>query len=122
MQAVYGDDELPADLMEVDRAYIEDEAFGSHLGKQQTERMMALNVAIDPDVEPQNAYAQKNRGYEEGEEGLGLPNYTRLGDESATLIPVHEVPGGWSLTPGGEASIPNGYCPMRWPNSSMLGS
>ncbi|EXF44089.1 CRISPR-associated helicase Cas3 family protein [Pseudomonas sp. BAY1663] len=65
--------------------------------------MMALNVAIDPQAEPQNAYTQKNRGYEEGEEGLGLPNYTRLGDDSVTLVPVHQVPGGWSLVPGGEA-------------------
>ncbi|WP_028241746.1 CRISPR-associated helicase/endonuclease Cas3 [Stutzerimonas azotifigens] len=111
VQAVYGDDELPADLMEEDRAYIEDEAFGSHLGKHQTERMISLNVAVDSDAEPQNAYAQKNRGYEEGEEGLGLPNYTRLGDESVTLIPVHEVPGGWSLTPGGEAFDPERLLP-----------
>ncbi len=103
VQAVYDGGGLPADLAEADRAFIEDEAFGTHLGKRQTERMMALNVAIDPQAEPQNAYTQKNRGYEEGEEGLGLPNYTRLGDDSVTLVPVHQVPGGWSLVPGGEA-------------------
>ncbi|HLD64934.1 MAG TPA: CRISPR-associated helicase Cas3', partial [Pseudomonas sp.] len=91
VQAVYGDDELPADLAEADRGFIEDEAYGGHLGKRQTERMMALNVAIDPEAEPQNAYLQKCRGYEDGEEGLGLPNYTRLGEESITLIPVHVV-------------------------------
>lgn len=106
VQAVYGDDELPADLAEADRAFIEDEAYGGHLGKRQTERMMALNVAIDPEAEPQNAYLQKCRGYEEGEEGLGLPNYTRLGEESITLIPVHVVLGGWSLTPDGDAFDP----------------
>ncbi|MGG2398760.1 CRISPR-associated helicase Cas3' [Pseudomonas sp. SH1-B] len=106
VQAVYDSEDLPADLAEADRAFIEDEAYGSHLGKRQTERMMARNVAIDPEAEPQNAYTQKNRGYEEGEEGLGLPNYTRLGDDSATLIPVHQVPGGWSLKADGEAFDP----------------
>ena len=106
VQAVYGDVELPADLAEADRSYIEDEAYGGHLGKYQTEKMMALNVAIDPEAEPQSAYLQKCRGYEDGEEGLGLPNYTRLGDESITLVPVHEVAGGWSLTPGGVAFDP----------------
>ncbi|QTN47062.1 CRISPR-associated helicase Cas3' [Ectopseudomonas mendocina] len=107
VQAVYDSEDLPVDLAEVDRAFIEDEAYGSHLGKRQTERMMARNVAIDPEAEPQSAYTQKNRGYEEGEEGLGLPNYTRLGDDSVTLIPVHQVPGGWSLTPNGEAFDPD---------------
>lgn len=107
VQAVYDSEDLPADIAEADRAFIEDEAYGSHLGKRQTERMMALNVAIDPEAEPQNAYTQKNRGYEEGEEGLGLPNYTRLGDDSVTLIPVHQVPGGWSLAPNGEAFDPD---------------
>lgn len=107
VQAVYDSEDLPADLAEMDRALIEDEAYGNHLGKRQTERMMARNVAIDPEAEPQNAYTQKNRGYEEGEEGLGLPNYTRLGDDSVTLIPVHEVPGGWSLAPNGEAFDPD---------------
>ncbi|WOF77651.1 CRISPR-associated helicase Cas3' [Stutzerimonas kunmingensis] len=107
VQAVYDSEDLPADLAEADRAFIEDEAYGSHLGKRQTERMMARNVAIDPEAEPQNAYTQKNRGYEEGEEGLGLPNYTRLGDDSMTLIPVHQVPGGWSLMPDGEAFDPD---------------
>ncbi len=103
VQAVYGDDELPAGITEADRSFIDDEAYGGHLGKRQTERMMALNVAIDPEAEPHNAYLQKCRGYADGEEGLGLPNYTRLGDESISLIPVHEVDGGWSLTPGGVA-------------------
>lgn len=107
VQAVYDGENLPADLAEMDRAFIEDEAYGNHLGKRQTERMMARNVAIDPEAEPQNAYTQKNRGYEEGEEGLGLPNYTRLGDDSVTLIPVHQVPGGWSLALNGEAFDPD---------------
>ena len=107
VQAVYDSEDLPADLAEADRAFIEDEAYGSHLGKRQAEGMMARNVAIDPEAEPQSAYTQKNRGYEEGEEGLGLPNYTRLGDDSVTLIPVHQVPGGWSLKSDGEAFDPD---------------
>ncbi len=68
--------------------------------------MMALNVAVDPEAESQSAYLQKCRGYEEGEEGLGLPNYTRLGDDSITLVPVHVMAGGWSLTPGGDVFDP----------------
>lgn len=32
-----------------------------------------------PEAEPQTAYAQKNRGCAEGDEGLGLPRLTRLG-------------------------------------------
>lgn len=111
VQAVYDSEDLPADLAETDRAFIEGEAYGSHLGKRQAESMMARNVAIDPQAEPQSAYTQKNRGYEEGEEGLGLPNYTRLGDDSVTLIPVHQVPGGWSLTPDGEAFHPDQLLP-----------
>ncbi|AJE20945.1 CRISPR-associated helicase/endonuclease Cas3 [Azotobacter chroococcum] len=107
VQAVYSEDGLPADLAEADRAFIEDEAYGSHLGKRQTEQMMALNVAIDPDAEPQAAYVQKCRGYEEGEEGLGLPNYTRLGQESVSLVPLHVVAGGWSLTADGAAFDPD---------------
>lgn len=106
VQAVYGDIDLPADLAEADRAFIEDEAYGRHLGKRQTERMMALNVAIDPDADPQNAYLLKCRGYEDGDEGPGLPNYTRLGADSITLVPVHVVAGGWSLMPDGEAFDP----------------
>ena len=111
VQVVYGDDGLPADSAEADRAFIEDEAYGGHLGKRQAERMMALNVAIDPEAEPQSAYLQKCRGYEEGEEGLGLPNYTRLGDDSVTLIPVHVVAGGWSLAPDGDAFDPDQLLP-----------
>ncbi|MOA37203.1 CRISPR-associated endonuclease/helicase Cas3 [compost metagenome] len=72
---------------------------------------MALNVAVDPDAEPQTAYVQKCRGYEDGEEGLGLPNYTRLGEDSITLVPVHVVAGGWSLTPDGTAFDPDQLLP-----------
>lgn len=111
VQAVYGEDGLPDDLAGADRAFIEDEAYGSHLGKRQTERMMAINVAVDPEAEPQTAYVQKCRGYEEGEEGLGLPNYTRLGEDSVGLVPLHVVAGGWSLTADGAAFDPDQTLP-----------
>lgn len=111
VQAVYGEQELPADLSESDSEFIEGEAKGAHLGKNNTERMMARNVAVDPDDEPQTAYLQKCRGYEEGEEGLGLPNYTRLGEEAITLVPVHLVAGGWSLTPHGDSFDPDRAIP-----------
>lgn len=44
VQAVYGEAGLPADLAEPDRAFIEDEAYGSHLGKRQTEQMQAVEA------------------------------------------------------------------------------
>lgn len=109
VQAVYGDTELPADLSDVDRDFIETEAYGDYMGKCQAEQMMAINVAVDPDAEPQLAYSQKLRGYEQGEEGLGLPNSTRLGDDSITLVPIHENADGWSLTPGGSTFAPDKY-------------
>ncbi|WP_308363663.1 MULTISPECIES: CRISPR-associated helicase Cas3' [unclassified Microbulbifer] len=111
VQTVYGDMELPADLSDADRNFIEIEALGDYIGKCQAEQMMAVNVAIDPDAEPQLAYTQKLRGYEQGEEGLGLPNSTRLGDDSITLVPVYQSPDGWSLTPGGSTFDPEKHPP-----------
>ncbi|MGL6160880.1 CRISPR-associated helicase Cas3' [Microbulbifer sp.] len=110
VQSVYGDTELPVGLSEIDRDFIETEAYGDYIGKCRAEQMMAVNVAIDPDAEPQLAYSQKLRGYEQGEEGLGLPNSTRLGDDSITLVPVYESADGWSLTPGGSTFGPD-ECP-----------
>jgi len=106
VQAVYGDALLPDDLNETDRNWIEVAAFGAYCGKCNTETMMARNVAIDVEAEPQVAYLDKNRGYEAGEEGLGLPNETRLGDESITLVPVHVSADGWRVHPGGSAFAP----------------
>ena len=65
-----------------------------------------MNAAIDPAAEPQNAYLEKPRGNEEGE-GLGIPNRTRLGDDSITLVPVHVVSGGWALYPDGDPFNPD---------------
>lgn len=105
VQAVYGDAPLPDDLEAAARDYIEGEAYGMHRARLNTERQQALNIAIDPADEPQNAYLDKPRGNEEGE-GLGLTNRTRLGDDAITLVPLHSVPGGWSLRPAGEPFDP----------------
>ena len=107
VQAVYDDHHsLPDDLPEEAVAFIENKAYGAHLGRLQAERQLAMNAAIDPAAEPQNAYLEKPRGNEEGE-GLGIPNRTRLGDDSIALVPVHIVSGGWALYSDGEPFDPN---------------
>jgi CRISPR-associated endonuclease/helicase Cas3 len=107
VQAVYDDHHpLPSDLPEDAVTFIENKAYGAHLGRLLTERQLAMNAAIDPAAEPQNAYLEKPRGSEEGE-GLGIPNRTRLGDDSITLVPVHVVSGGWALFPDGDPFNPN---------------
>lgn len=116
VQAVYDEEvQLPAEITERDRHFIEVEAYGKRLGERRTERMMATNVAIAVEDEPQLAYTQRNRGYQEGEEGLGLPNYTRLGDESVSLVPVYRLEGGWSLSAGENSSTRRIGFPMTWP-------
>jgi len=107
VQAVYDDHHsLPSDLSQDAVAFIENKAYGAHLGRLQTERQLAMNAAIDPAAEPQNAYLEKPRGNEEGD-GLGIPNRTRLGDDSIALVPVHVVSGGWGLYPDGDSFNPN---------------
>ncbi len=99
VQAVYGDEPLPADLEESARQLIEIESYGEYLARVQKERRESFNIAIDPAEEPQVAYNGKPRGSEEGE-GLGLENKTRLGRESITLIPLEVVDGGWAVRLG----------------------
>jgi len=107
VQAVYDDHHpLPSDLSQEAVAFIESKAYGVHLGRLQTERQLAMNAAIDPAAEPQSAYLEKPRGSEEGD-GLGIPNRTRLGDDSIALVPVHAVNGGWGLYPDGDTFNPN---------------
>lgn len=96
VQAVYGEASLPDELECRARDFIEIESYGGYLAKVQKERRESFNIAIDPTLEPQNAYAGKPRGNEEGE-GLGLENRTRLGAESITLVPVEVVDGGWAV-------------------------
>jgi CRISPR-associated endonuclease/helicase Cas3 len=111
VQAVYGNADLPGNLADQVRDFIEEKSFGVHLAKQQDQTQKASNIAIDPAQEPQSAYLDKPRGNEEGE-GLGLRNRTRLGDDSIALVPVHVVADGWSLEPAGptfnsEAEVPD---------------
>lgn len=102
VQAVYEDGDLPGDLDPQARDLIDGEWFGEWQAKQQTEQQFARNVAVDPGSEPQTAYADKCRGYEQGEEGIGLPNATRLGDDSISIVPVHRAGEGWAIQPDAE--------------------
>ena len=105
VQTVYGEIPLPGDLPEEATSFIERTAEGKHLARTQVERQLAINAAIDPLEEPQNAYLQKPRGNEDGD-GLGIPNRTRLGEDGVSLVPVHLVDGGWSPHPHGEPFDP----------------
>lgn len=99
VQAVYSDVPLPDDLSQEDRDTIEVVAQGEHLAIVQNEGRQAMYAAIDPDAEPQSAYADKPRGNEEGD-GLGIRNRTRLGEDSVAFVPVHVAGDGWRLHPG----------------------
>lgn len=104
VQLVYGDGELPAQLDEQIRQYIEERSLAEHLAGLKDKRQRAFNIAVQADAEPQHAYNDKPRGHEEGEgEEMGLVNCTRLGEPSVTLIPLHRVAGGYALHADGEA-------------------
>ncbi len=100
VQTVYGESPLPEHLPKEAVDFIEHTAHGRHMASVQVERQLAVNAAIDPIEEPQNAYLGKPRGNEAGD-GLGISNRTRLGDDGIALVPVHLVDGGWSPYPGG---------------------
>ncbi len=107
VQAVYGDACLPDDLDGQAREFIEVKAYGAYLGDQQTKTMLT-QVAIHPDEQPQDAYTNRLRGYEAGEEdGLGLPNTTRLGDDGVVVVPVIASADGWHVEAGDVAFSPN---------------
>jgi CRISPR-associated endonuclease/helicase Cas3 len=106
VQTVYGDTPLPESVSEEAASFIELAAQGEHLARIGHEQMLAINAAIDPAEEPQNAYLQKPRGNEEGD-GLGILNRTRLGEDGISLVPVHLVEGGWSPYPGGAPFDPD---------------
>jgi len=76
-----------------------DRALGEHLAEVQKQRQQAINVPLDAEAEPQNAYTNKPRANEEGE-GDGLPVVTRLGDKSLAVVPIHADENGWHLFPG----------------------
>lgn len=95
VQAVYAHDPFE----EEDRAeFVKklDLALGEHLATVQEQRQRAINVALDAEAEPQNAYTNKPRANEEGE-GEGLRVVTRLGDDSLIVVPVLESDEGWRL-------------------------
>lgn len=96
VQLVYGNEPLPAALDAQVQNAIEIVAYGEYLAKVNKERQEARNIAIDPDAEPQHAYAGKPRGSDDNDL-LGLRNVTRLGRESITLIPVEIAEGGWRV-------------------------
>lgn len=101
VQAVYGEALLPDDLEGKARSFIEIESYGEYRAGINMERMLSLNVAIDPSSEPQNAYANKPRGNEEGD-GIGLTNRTRLGQDSVTLVPIELHEKGWKVHGDGD--------------------
>lgn len=97
VQKVYDDNvPLPDDIDAADRQRIDEGDYGEHRAKVQQESLYAQHAAIDAEGEPQNAYADKPRGNEEGD-GLGIRNRTRLGDDSITVVPIFASDDGWRL-------------------------
>ncbi|HQC96828.1 MAG TPA: CRISPR-associated helicase Cas3' [Aquabacterium sp.] len=97
VQAVYGEGDLPSDIDAAALAFIEQEAYGIHRAKLQTEAQFARNAAVNARAAPADAYVGKP-GSEEGS-GLGASNQTRLGDDTVTVLPVHVDADGWRLHP-----------------------
>ena len=97
VQEVYGNDPFEG----VERAeFVKalDQALGKHLAIVQDHRQRAINVAIDAQAEPQNAYLQPPRAGEEGDDP-GLRAVTRLGDDGVTAVPILVAQDGWRLFP-----------------------
>lgn len=94
VQTVYGDRELPDDIDEQVRAFIEEEAYGEHLGAEQGKHQQAVNISIDIESEPQSAYNTKPFG---GDDEMGMRNQTRLGPESVSVVPVAITDSGWQI-------------------------
>lgn len=96
VQAVYGEEALPADLEQQVSDFIDIESRGKHIARETNERRSSYHTAIDPTAQPEDAYTSKPHGNDE-DDLLGLRNVTRLGDETITLIPVTVVDGGWRV-------------------------
>jgi len=104
VQAVYGDENFEEESRaEFVKKY--DQALGKHLAEIGEQRKLAINVALDAEAEPQNAYTNTPRANEEGE-GEGLPVVTRLGEKSLTVVPIHTGDYGWRLAPDDSAFDP----------------
>jgi len=115
VQAVYDKEhELPGDLDEQVREFIEVHAYGEHRSNEKESGQRAANIVIDPSCEAHTVYDGKPRGHEEDESGLGLTNTTRDGLESVTLVPVLEGPGGlWQVAAGGPPFDPQRPLPPQ---------
>lgn len=99
VQMVYDDNvELPENIDVESRQRIEEGDYGEYRAQVQQDALYALHAVVDVGSEPQNAYADKPRGNEEGD-GLGIRNRTRLGDDSIAVIPVFESDDGWRVLP-----------------------
>lgn len=104
VQAVYGG----TPYEEQERVAFErklDTALGEHLAIVAEQRQHAIDVAIDAEAEPQNAYNNKPRASDE-DDGAAPKVVTRLGAESVTVVPVHTEEGLWRLFPGEEPFDP----------------
>lgn len=107
VQAVYDEEyPLPEDIPLSEREKIEGEFLCEYQGNRIKEVLFARNVAIDPRHEPHLAYADKQRGYEQGEDDVGLLITTRLDADSLRVVPVYQVEGGWAITPNGDLFDP----------------
>jgi len=98
VQCVYGGEDLPDAVGDILPEGTEIWRHGDHLARVQNERLQAHHAAIDPASEPQNAWASKPRGNEEGD-GLGIQNRTRLGDDALAVVPIHVSADGWRMHP-----------------------
>jgi len=76
-----------------------DKALGEHYANMQEHRQRAINVAINAEDEPQNAYQDTPRA-DEDYTGKGPVVVTRLGQDSLTVVPVFTSEDGWRLLPG----------------------
>lgn len=94
VQTIYGDTELPDNIGETERAFIEEESWGEYLGTEQAMRQQAVNISIDIEAEPQNAYAGKPFG---NDDEMGMRNQTRLGPESVSVVPLAVTDEGWQI-------------------------
>lgn len=97
VQAVYDSEPLQEeDRLEFIKTL--DGALGEHLARAQEHRHKSLNVALNADDEPQNAYLDHPRGDEDSDDGLRL--VTRLGEDSLSVVPIWVDADGWHLHPG----------------------
>lgn len=93
VQHVYSAPELPADIDEKIRDFIDIESYGAHLGTEQGKHQQAIDISLDTEAEPARAYQNKpfGRGDEEG-----MRNVTRLGPDSVSLVPIPVIDGRWT--------------------------